>query len=149
MISLKLTSLILLASVSAITMQNIQAAEVELQADHTGHVGHDHSRPDSHAPLGVMGDHLMGKGEWMTSYRLMYMRMDGMRSDTNNISPDNVAVMPNSRAGDTLRMGRMVVTVPPTYRVVPLGLDMYLHMVGTMFVFTADVSMGVRFSDLD
>ena len=37
-------------------------------------------RPDGHAPLGVMGDHMHGKGEWMASYRYMSMDMDGLRS---------------------------------------------------------------------
>ena len=30
-------------------------------------------RPDGHAPIPVMGDHMHGKGEWMFSYRYMYM----------------------------------------------------------------------------
>ncbi|MEL7333685.1 MAG: hypothetical protein AAFN12_15670 [Cyanobacteria bacterium J06560_2] len=30
------------------------------------------SRPDSHAPIGVMGDHTHEKGEFMLSYRYMY-----------------------------------------------------------------------------
>lgn len=147
--NLKLTSLILLASVNALTMQNIQAADLDPQDEHADHLGHDHSRPDSHAPIGVMGDHLMGKGEWMMSYRLMYMHMDGMRSGTDDISPDEVAVMPNPLAGETMRMGDMISTVPPTYRVVPLEMDMYMHMVGTMYGLTDDVTMTLMFSYLD
>ena len=147
--SLKLTSLIFLTSVTAITTQNIQAAEVEAQTAHADHVGHDHSRPDSHAPIGVMGDHLMGKGEWMTSYRLMYMRMDGVRDGTDDIRPDEVATLSNPLAGETMRMGDMIGTVPPTYRVVPINMDMYMHMVGTMYGLTDDVTMAVMFSYLD
>ena len=30
-------------------------------------------RPDSHAPIGVMGDHMHKEGEWMVSYRFRYM----------------------------------------------------------------------------
>ena len=32
-------------------------------------------RADSHAPIGVMGDHMHKKGKFMTSYRYMYMDM--------------------------------------------------------------------------
>ena len=35
------------------------------------------SRPDGHAPISVMGDHLHKKGEFMLSYRFMQMRMEG------------------------------------------------------------------------
>ncbi len=34
------------------------------------------TRPDSHAPLGVMGDHAHGAGELMLSYRFMGMAME-------------------------------------------------------------------------
>ena len=37
------------------------------------------SRPDGHAPIGVMTDHTHGAGEFMWSYRFMYMAMDGNR----------------------------------------------------------------------
>ena len=37
------------------------------------------SRPDGHAPIGVMGDHRHEAGEIMFSYRFMYMNMDGSR----------------------------------------------------------------------
>ena len=36
-------------------------------------------RADSHAPIGVMGEHMHKKGEWMLSYRYMYMDMEGSR----------------------------------------------------------------------
>jgi len=49
------------------------------------HAGHDHARPDSHAPIGVMGDHLHAKGEWMFSYRRMLMEMEGNRSGTSGL----------------------------------------------------------------
>ncbi|NBD18196.1 MAG: hypothetical protein GVY04_19270 [Cyanobacteria bacterium] len=32
-------------------------------------------RPDGHAPIGVMGDHVHGQGEWMLSYRYMFILM--------------------------------------------------------------------------
>ena len=49
------------------------------------HSGHDHTRPDSHAPIGVMGDHLMREGEIMVSYRYMHMDMEGNRTGTERV----------------------------------------------------------------
>ena len=39
------------------------------------HSHHNHFRPDSHAPIGVMGDHLHHKGGLMVSLRYMDMMM--------------------------------------------------------------------------
>ena len=116
---------------------------------------HVHDRPDSHAPIGVMGDHLMEQGKWMISYRLMNMHMDGMRSGTDDLTPEEVGVMPNALAGETMRMGYLpdgsprLMTLPPTYRVVPLEMDMRMHMLATMYGFTDDVTAMVMLSYLE
>ena len=47
-------------------------------------------RPDSHAPIGVMGDHTHNRGEFMFTYRYIYMYMDQMRNGTDNLSINNV-----------------------------------------------------------
>jgi len=47
-------------------------------------------RPDSHAPIGVMQDHTHNKGEFMFSYRFMYMYMDQMRNGTRNLPANDV-----------------------------------------------------------
>jgi hypothetical protein len=47
-------------------------------------------RPDAHAPIGVMGEHLHAKGEWMLSYRFAHMRMDGNRTRTNHLGVSRV-----------------------------------------------------------
>ncbi|MDA1353436.1 MAG: transporter, partial [bacterium] len=39
-----------------------------------------------HAPIGVMGDHIHEKGEWMTSYRYMRMEMEGLRSQVSEVN---------------------------------------------------------------
>jgi len=70
------------------------------------------SRPDSHAPIGVMGDHIHGKGEWMFSYRYMYMNMDANRNGTHRVSSEQVL---------------------QDYMVSPLYMDMQMHMFGLMF----------------
>ena len=50
------------------------------------------SRVDSHAPLGVMGDHPHEAGEWMLSFRAMRMVLDGNRTDTARVPADGVLV---------------------------------------------------------
>lgn len=48
------------------------------------------ARADGHAPIGVMGDHVHHKGEWMASYRYMNMNMFGNLSGTENIGFENI-----------------------------------------------------------
>jgi hypothetical protein len=50
----------------------------------------DAGQPDSHAPIGVMGDHTHGAGEYMLSYRFMTMAMDGHRRGTQSLSAEDV-----------------------------------------------------------
>ena len=70
------------------------------------------SRVDSHAPLGVMGDHPHEAGEWMLSFRSMRMVMDGNRTDTARIPADGVLA---------------------DYPVTPLRMPMDMYMVGAMY----------------
>ena len=42
-------------------------------------------RPDGHAPIGVMGDHMHKKGEYMMSYRYMTMNMGGLLDGGDDI----------------------------------------------------------------
>lgn len=123
-------------------MSNVNAA------DHEHHqMGHDHSRADSHAPIGVMGDHVHPKGKLMFSYRFMNMHMQGMMDGSDNISADEVALSNNALAGETMRMGYMpdgsprLMTVPATYRIVPRKMDMRMHMFGAMYGLTENVTL--------
>jgi hypothetical protein len=70
------------------------------------------SRPDSHAPIGVMAEHMHKAGEWMTSYRFAYMRMDGNRDGTRRLSNQEVL---------------------QDFMVTPTDMDMYVHMFGLMY----------------
>lgn len=72
-------------------------------------------RPDSHAPIGVMGDHMHKAGGWMLSYRYMRMRMDGNRNRTHDLSIDDV------------------LALPVNYAAVPKNMDMEMHMFGVMY----------------
>ena len=71
-------------------------------------------RPDGHAPIGVMGDHTHGKGEFMLSYRWMRMNMDGMRNNDNALTSEQV-----------LQEFGFTVT--------PVSMPMDMHMLGAMY----------------
>lgn len=75
--------------------------------------GIDPHRPDSHAPIGVMGDHVHRSGEWMVSLRWMRMTMDGLTQNGRDISPS-----------DVFAQGFMVT---------PLSMDMDMLMIGGMY----------------
>ena len=45
------------------------------------------TRPDGHAPVSVMGDHMHKMGEWMVSYRYMTMDMEGLLKGSNSVAP--------------------------------------------------------------
>ena len=79
-------------------------------------------RADSHAPIGVMGDHIHKKGEWMVSYRYMQMAMRGNRIGEREVTPEFIA------ANVANRFGR-----PPKLRVVPVEMTMKMHMLGAMY----------------
>ncbi|MEM9724485.1 MAG: transporter [Pseudomonadota bacterium] len=99
--------------------------------------GDDHGGPvraDSHAPIGVMGDHMHDAGEFMFSYRYMRMDMDGSRIGTDPVSPATIATtVPNRFFGAPMQ--------PPTLRVVPTRMTMDMHMVGAMYAPTDWVTL--------
>ncbi len=70
------------------------------------------TRPDSHAPLGVMEDHAHGAGELMFSYRFMGMTMDGLQDGTDAISTEAAL---------------------HDYAMVPITMQMQMQMFGAMF----------------
>lgn len=73
-------------------------------------------RPDGHAPVGVMVNHYHGKSEGMFSYRFMNMHMEGNRMGTDSLSVNDVAF------GTGLG-----------FPVIPTRMDMQMHMFGTMY----------------
>lgn len=70
------------------------------------------SRPDGHAPIGVMADHMHSKGEFMASYRFMRMAMAGSRIGTNEVSTQDVLA---------------------SFMVAPTQMTMDMHMAGLMY----------------
>ena len=79
-----------------------------------------------HAPIGVMGDHMHEKGEFMLSYRFMHMDMQGNRTGTDSMGADTiVTTVPNRFFGRPMQ--------PPTLRIVPTEMSMDMHMFGAMY----------------
>ncbi len=89
-----------------------------------------------HAPIGVMGDHRHGEGEWMVSYRLMHMDMGGVQIGTDSVSPDTVVTtVPNRFFGNPGQ--------PSTLRIVPTDMRMDMHMAGLMYGLSDQVTLMV------
>lgn len=90
------------------------------------HDVHTEPRAYDHAPIGVMGDHLHKKGEFMLSARYMRMDMGGNRIGTNSATPEEIATtVPNQFFGQPMQ--------PPTLRVVPTVMTMDMYMIGAMY----------------
>ncbi|MBT4989477.1 MAG: transporter [Rickettsiales bacterium] len=69
-------------------------------------------RPDDHAPIGVMRDHVHHKGEFMASYRIGYMKMKNLINGDDDVS--------NSEALNS-------------YNMIPTEMTMKMHMIGLMY----------------
>ena len=72
------------------------------------------ARPDGHAPISVMGDHMHKMGEWMVSYRYMSMDMEGLLKGSDSVAPTMMAT------------GFMT-------NMLPTEMTMDMHMFGTMY----------------
>lgn len=117
-------STILTLSLSA----QANAKELLAMGNHDHHAHHDHSAPS--APIGIMGDHAHAKGDWMVSYRFSRMHMEGNRTGTSSISPEEIATtIANPNAP------------PATLRVVPTEMDMDMHMLGAMYGVTDNLTL--------
>lgn len=92
------------------------------------------TRPDSHAPIGVMGDHVHKKGEWMMSFRTMRMSMHGNRNGTSSLSPEDI-VQTQKNAFAAMPMQ------PANLRVVPRKMNMEMQMLGAMYAPTDRVTL--------
>ena len=98
--------------------------------------------PDSHAPMGVMGDHTHNAGEWMFSYRYMTMSMEGSKQGSDSISPEEIVTsIANPFAGQPMQ--------PPTLRVVPVEMTTEMHMLGMMYAPNDRVTLMLMANYLD
>ncbi|NAS13042.1 transporter family protein [Poritiphilus flavus] len=84
-------------------------------------------RPDGHAPISVMGDHMHGKGEWMFSYRYMYMNMDELRAGSDDATTDQALA---------------------DYMVTPTNMPMNMHMLGAMYAPSDKITLMVMLNYL-
>jgi len=91
------------------------------QDNHDLHLSHGNHANHSNAPIGVMGDHLMAKGEWMVSLSHMHMEMNGNRNGTDNLSPSDVITFTNPNGP------------PGLLRVAPTEMSMDMTMLGAMY----------------
>ncbi len=82
----------------------------------------DGHRPDSHAPIGVMGDHYHHKSGLMVSYRYMYMKMEGNLAGSNEV--ENPFIFQN-------------------YMLAPQIMSMQMHMPGIMYAPTERLTLMV------
>lgn len=82
---------------------------------------HESCESVRHAPIGVMGDHVHGAGEWMLSLRYMRMNMEPNRSGTTDLTPEQV-----------LAQG---------YMVTPLEMTMDMWMLGGMYAPTDGLTL--------
>ncbi len=73
------------------------------------------ARPDSHAPIAVSADHTHSKGGIMFSYKFMYMNMEDLNQNSENIEFAE-AILPNGN-----------------YMVTPTDMPMDMHMIGMMY----------------
>ncbi len=95
---------------------------------------HTNLRADSHAPIGVMGDHMHKAGEFMVSVRAMRMEMEGNRDGTSSLSPEEIVTnTPNRFFGNPMQ--------PPTLRVVPTEMTTDMVMLGAMYAPTDTLTL--------
>ncbi len=79
------------------------------------------ARPDGHAPIGVMADHMHKSGEYMFSYRYMFMNMQDNYDGTEQVS-----------AADIFAQG---------YSVAQIDMQMQMHMFGAMYAPTDKITL--------
>ncbi len=94
------------------------------------------------APFGLMGKHMLKKGEWMLSYRFMQMRMSGNINGSDDISADTIATTaPNPFFG--------IGTQPPTLRIIPTEMTTNMHMFGAMYAPSDDLNLMAMIGYID
>lgn len=99
---------------------------------HCSEVPYDCHRVDSHAPIGVMGDHTHEAGEFMLSYRYMYMDMRPNFVGSDEVTPQS-QLRPNG--GDFL--------------VMPTDMQTEMHMIGAMYAPTDDLTFAFMLPVVD
>lgn len=104
------------------------------------HGHHNHNRPDAHAPIGLMGDHLHYKGGFMISVRHMNMRMDGNMNGTSKVNDEDIykdfMVAPQHMNMQMVMLGLMYA---PSDRITVMAMQNYVK---NSMGLTAQMMMG-------
>jgi len=83
------------------------------------------ARPDAHAPIGVMGDHVHKKGEWMVSYRAMTMEMNQVFAGSNSIGGNAGYMLAPQQM--TMEMNMLGIMYAPTDKLTLMAMSSYKH----------------------
>ena len=81
-----------------------------------------HNRPDTHAPGGLMGDHVHARGEYMIEYKYMNMYMAGNRAGSTRLTPSQAMMFDG-------------------FMVAPTQMTMEMHMAHFMYGYTDNITM--------
>jgi len=92
--------LTIIGLVAATSLTSIFANASEIASYNNLPKSMQHSAHNLTAPAGVMGDHVMNEGEFMFSYMLEHMKMDGYRDGTDKVSNDEVLMNYDMAATD-------------------------------------------------
>jgi len=92
-------------AMATLTLKSQKKSDKQLEKWQSG-------RPDGHAPISVMGDHIHNKGDWMFSYRYMYMNMEDLKQGANDAK---------------------LTEALANYMVTPINMPMNMHMLGAMY----------------
>jgi hypothetical protein len=127
--------------IKAACVAAISCLSISVHANGADAHQHDHTKvlPQTHAPIGVMGDHMHNEGEFMFSYRFMNMDMTDNIQGRHNISSDEIATTVPNVFGD----------MPPTVRVVPQTMTTKMHMLGVMYAPTNDITLMLMLNYLE
>jgi len=81
-----------------------------------------HNRPDTHAPGGLMGDHVHAHGEYMIEYKYMNMYMAGNRAGSTRLTPSQAMMFDG-------------------FIVAPTAITMEMHMAHFKYGYTDNITM--------
>ncbi len=101
------------------------------------HVESSTFRPESHAPAGVMADHLHAKGGWMFGYRYLTSEYRGLYQGSSSITLEQAGAAGYSMVGRSMSMKMHMLDIMyavsdrVTLMLMPMHMSMDMTMEGT------------------